>query len=148
LGSEFFAAVAGAIVGAIATGGITWLVQSSQERRQSREAARSAQPIFGVQRNASVRSEGAHRFEFLIANAGATCTSLKLFEGDTSHGEAAILESGNGVCVNFSFAAGEPVASRKLTVRYKDARGDEKETIFLFRAVDRGDGLELVAPTN
>lgn len=110
------------------------------------EVQRLAQPIFGIQSNGSISSSGAHQFEFLIANAGATCTSVRLAEGEESFGEAASLAAGSSVTVNFRFELDEPIRERSLTISYTDALGVANEQAFTFPLVERNGQSSLSAP--
>ena len=111
--------------------------ERSEREYSQREVERLAQPIFGIQFNGGQSSGDMHEFDFLIANAGATCTNVKLTEADKSHGEAATLAAGDGLSVRFRFESGEPIRERILTINYTDGLGVDKEQMFIFPLVEK-----------
>ena len=118
-----------------------------QERRKAEEEAeRLARPNIGVQSNGSITSGGARRYEFLLANAGAMVTSVRLTEGSMGFGEAATWGPSTGLTVTFTFEPGEELRSRTLTIEFNDARGTPTRMELLFPAVEHDGRALLVAP--
>jgi hypothetical protein len=122
--------------------------ERDERLKSQNEAERLARPNIGVQSNGYVTSGGSRRYEFLLANAGAMVTSVRLMEGDTPFGEAATWGPGTGLTVNFSFEAGEELRSRILTISFNDARGTPSTMELVFPAVDQGGQWMLTAPVS
>ena len=117
--------------------------ERSEREHAQREVERLAQPIFGIQFNGGQSAGDAREFDFLVANAGATCTNVRLIEGDRSFGDAATLAAGAGATVKFRFEKGETIRERSLTIKYTDGLGIEKEQIFVFPVIERHGELVL-----
>lgn len=116
-------------------------------RKSEEVAERQARPKIGVQSNGFTASSDAHTYGFLLENAGATVTSVRLMEGSKSHGEASSWDHRTGLTVNFSFEPGEPLRDRKITLSFNDAHGRDSEIELIFPAVERDGHTMLLAPT-
>jgi hypothetical protein len=120
--------------------------EKAERRRLEEEAELLSQPSIGIQSNGSISSSGHRSFEFLVANAGATCTNVR-FGGDRDHGQSATWAAGEGHTVAFHFAPGLPISEQTLVIRYTDARGRPGEQTFVF-SPQPGEGKSiLIAPS-
>lgn len=115
-------------------------------RKSEEVAERLARPKIGVQSNGFTASSDAHTYGFLLENAGATVTSVRLMEGSKSHGEASSWDHRTGLMVNFSFKPGEPLRDRKITLSFNDAHGRASAMEMIFPAVKRDSHATLLAP--
>ena len=120
--------------------------ERDERRKSEEEAERLARPNIGIQLNSSTTSGDTRTYSFLLVNAGAVVTNVRIMEGTMSHGEAATWEPG-GLSVVFSFGPGEPLQSRTLTLSFNDARGKPSTMEIIFPAVERDGQTTLLAPT-
>jgi hypothetical protein len=120
--------------------------ERNERLKSDQEAERLARPNIGVQSNGSISSGGTRRYEFILANAGAMVTSVRLNEGETSFGEAATWGPGTGLTVAFSFEPGEELRPRTVTLSFIDARGTPSTMDLVFPVVEINGQLTLAAP--
>lgn len=121
--------------------------EKSERIRLEEEAERFAAPSIGVQSNGSLHSDGRRQYTFMMVNVGAAVTSVRLMEGEKSHGEAATWGPSQGLSVIFLFEADEPTVSRELTISFIDARGKPATKTMIFPAVGQGEQATLVTPS-
>lgn len=120
--------------------------EKNERFKAEQEMERAAQPKIGIQHNGSTSSSGAQTFEFLLANAGAMVTNVRLMEGTRSAGETATWAPGTGLSVVFSFESGEVISSRILSIFFTDGRGRSSSLEVTFPALDRSGRMTLLAP--
>lgn len=113
-----------------------------------REAEYLSVPRIGVQNCGYLKHGPAYQFTFLLANAGATCTSVKFQEGERSHGEAVTWAAGEGHQVVFQFPDNASVQERHVEVTYLDARGRPGRNEFTFPVIVAGAERLLTSPPN